>query len=520
MLGAHSRTAQSLRIPQPRLTASTKPASVPSPTRRVSDVRVVVGEGSVEDDACRPLRMGRREQRRQRAALEIPKIEARWEPTASRTARTSSTRLERRRGRRAVPVRKPAATAVEQNQAGELRQPPQERRERRFLPEHLDVGSQPVGPHQVDRSVPHDLVGDVHLARSGVSRHRLAHCRPRPAALRHFAPVPRPMPGPLNVRHTACRVATAHVAPLCRPARQGRQDGGVVMEQVMEHAKVNGVELAYEVVGSGEPMLLIHGAHLADALQPLVTEPALERFQRIRYHRRGPVGAPTGRRGATSVPCRPRTPSGSRPPRGGSRPPGGHSWVSDRLGARGPAPHQGGVAGAPRTGVPHATPAGGLRARSGTLSDRYQAGDAEAAVHGFLALVGDRNWHATIEQTVRAGSRRPSRTPRPSSRELTGSTWTFGPQQAAAITCPVLSVLGSNSSPCSSRAASCSTPGSRPARTPTSSARPTCSDAGSRGRRQRSPPSCDGAGTHRPVEGCQRRAGPPRESPRPGLTAS
>ena len=32
MLGAHSRTAQSLRIPQPRLTASTKPASVPSPT--------------------------------------------------------------------------------------------------------------------------------------------------------------------------------------------------------------------------------------------------------------------------------------------------------------------------------------------------------------------------------------------------------------------------------------------------------------------------------------------------------
>ena len=75
------------------------------------------------------------------------------------------------------------------------------------------------------------------------------------------------------------------------------------MEQVMEHAKVNGVELAYEVVGSGEPMLLIHGAHLADALQPLVTEPALERFQRVRYHRRGlggstyPVDA-----GPTSVP--------------------------------------------------------------------------------------------------------------------------------------------------------------------------------------------------------------------------
>ena len=31
--------------------------------------------------------------------------------------------------------------------------------------------------------------------------------------------------------------------------------------------------------------------------------------------------------------------------------------------------------------------------------------------------------------------------------ELTGPTWIFGPEQAAAITCPVLSVLGSRSSP-------------------------------------------------------------------------
>ena len=32
MLGAHIWTAQSLRIPQPRLTASAKAAAVPSPT--------------------------------------------------------------------------------------------------------------------------------------------------------------------------------------------------------------------------------------------------------------------------------------------------------------------------------------------------------------------------------------------------------------------------------------------------------------------------------------------------------
>jgi hypothetical protein len=32
----------------------------------------------------------------------------------------------------------------------------------------------------------------------------------------------------------------------------------------MEHAKINGIELAHEVVGSGEAMLLIHGSHIAD----------------------------------------------------------------------------------------------------------------------------------------------------------------------------------------------------------------------------------------------------------------
>jgi pimeloyl-ACP methyl ester carboxylesterase len=59
----------------------------------------------------------------------------------------------------------------------------------------------------------------------------------------------------------------------------------------MEHAKINAVELGYEVLGSGEPMLFIHGSHIADALQPLVAEPALERFQRIGYHRRGLGGS-------------------------------------------------------------------------------------------------------------------------------------------------------------------------------------------------------------------------------------
>jgi pimeloyl-ACP methyl ester carboxylesterase len=83
------------------------------------------------------------------------------------------------------------------------------------------------------------------------------------------------------------------------------------------------------------------------------------------------------------------------------------------------------------------------------LVERYEAGDAEGAVHGFLALIGDRNWRETIEQTVPGGIEQAVKdvatffeTELPA-----GPKWTFGPEQAAAIACPVLSVLGSQSSP-------------------------------------------------------------------------
>jgi pimeloyl-ACP methyl ester carboxylesterase len=59
----------------------------------------------------------------------------------------------------------------------------------------------------------------------------------------------------------------------------------------MDIAEVNGVELEYEVVGSGEPLLLISPV-LADGFVPLVAEPELaDRYRLIRYHKRGWVGS-------------------------------------------------------------------------------------------------------------------------------------------------------------------------------------------------------------------------------------
>jgi pimeloyl-ACP methyl ester carboxylesterase len=59
----------------------------------------------------------------------------------------------------------------------------------------------------------------------------------------------------------------------------------------MERAQVNGVELEYQVTGSGEPVLFISPV-LADGFIPLFDEPALAGgYQLIRYHKRGWVGS-------------------------------------------------------------------------------------------------------------------------------------------------------------------------------------------------------------------------------------
>jgi pimeloyl-ACP methyl ester carboxylesterase len=269
----------------------------------------------------------------------------------------------------------------------------------------------------------------------------------------------------------------------------------------VEHAKVNGVELEYEVVGSGAPMLLIHGAHIADALQPLVAEPALARFQRIRYHRRGlggstrPVAA-----GPTSVAVQAEDAVGLLDHLGVDRAHVvGHSFggaIALELAAQHPTRVASLALLEPALLT---TPAGAAFTRVLTpLVDRYQAGDAEGAVHGFLALEGDRNWREAIDRTVPGGITQAVKdaatffeTELPS-----GPQWTFGPERAAAITCPVLSVLGSHSSPLFVEGRQLLHAWFRPARTPTSPAQPTCSRCRRRGRwPQRSLPPCCLVGT-------------------------
>jgi pimeloyl-ACP methyl ester carboxylesterase len=220
----------------------------------------------------------------------------------------------------------------------------------------------------------------------------------------------------------------------------------------MEHAKVNGVELGYEVVGSGAPMLFIHGAHIADALQPLAAEAAVERFQRIRYHRRGLGGSTRPvEAGPTSVAVQAEDAVGLLDHLGVDRAHvAGHSLggaIALELAAQHPTKVASLVLLEPMFLT---TPAGAALARAlAPLIERYDAGDAEGAVHGFLALEGDRNWREAIDQTVPGGIEQAVKDAATFfETEVPGvPEWTFGPEQARAITCPVLSVLGSNTSP-------------------------------------------------------------------------
>lgn len=54
--------------------------------------------------------------------------------------------------------------------------------------------------------------------------------------------------------------------------------------------KIGGLE--YDIGGNGEPVLLIHGSHVADAFLPLAKEPTIaDAYRVIRYYRRGFAGS-------------------------------------------------------------------------------------------------------------------------------------------------------------------------------------------------------------------------------------
>ena len=221
----------------------------------------------------------------------------------------------------------------------------------------------------------------------------------------------------------------------------------------MEYAKVNGAELEYEVIGSGEPVLLISPV-LADGFLPLVSEPALaDRFQLIRYHKRGWVGS-------THTP----------PPVSVGDHAADAAAILDHLGVPRAhiAGHSTGAAVAAQLTLDHpetvhtltlleplllSVPSGeAVLQRVGPAFEAYGNGDHESAWAIFLSAATGLDWptcRVLLEKQI------PGVVPQAIKDadtlfgvELPAITeWAFGPEQAAAIHCPTLSVRGANTLP-------------------------------------------------------------------------
>lgn len=218
----------------------------------------------------------------------------------------------------------------------------------------------------------------------------------------------------------------------------------------MERANVNGVELDYERHGSGHPVLLIHGGFIPDGMRPFGGQDILESFELIRYHRRGYAGSSRSP-GPTTIADHAADAVGLLDHLGVDRAHVvGHSSgaaIALEVAATDPPrvaslsllepPYLSGVAGAAFIEL------------MAPIVERHQSGDTAGAVADFFGLIGDPDWRATIERTIPGGVAQAEKNATTSFEiELPAVVaWSYGPERAAAVSCPVLSVLGTATGP-------------------------------------------------------------------------
>jgi pimeloyl-ACP methyl ester carboxylesterase len=222
--------------------------------------------------------------------------------------------------------------------------------------------------------------------------------------------------------------------------------------RIMDCARLDAVELEYQVVGSGEAVLLIPPGPLADGFLPFLSEGALaDHYRLIQYHRRGQVGS-----------------SQATPPVSYSDQAADAAGLLSHLGV-GRAHVVGHSTGAnvalqlaldrpevvqtlallePWMTASPSAPA--FFEHAGPPVEAYNSGQKEIAMAGFISLASGLDWetaraviedyvHGSVAQAIKdadtfCGVDLPAL-----------SAWEFGPEDAVAVSQPVLSVLGAES---------------------------------------------------------------------------
>jgi pimeloyl-ACP methyl ester carboxylesterase len=222
----------------------------------------------------------------------------------------------------------------------------------------------------------------------------------------------------------------------------------------MRRARVDGIELEYEVRGSGEPLVLIHAGVCAGFFRPLMEQPALtSRYTILRYHRPGyaasdrwPGELAFARQAAQ---CR-----GLMRHVGMSRAHvAGHSSSASmalQLALDDPDAVQSLALLEPaRPAEPTALHEEMLRTVLRPAVERYRAGDPAGAVETWMRGLCGPDYRAALEPVLPdAFDRAVADADTFFAQELPAvQAWSFGPDEAARVVQPALAVLGERSAP-------------------------------------------------------------------------
>lgn len=219
----------------------------------------------------------------------------------------------------------------------------------------------------------------------------------------------------------------------------------------MDTATLNRIELTYDAKGSGEPVLLISTGPIADSFQPFRSEGVLAgKYRLITYRQRrrasdGPNAAPVRFEEHAADAAAVLDHLGVRRAHVA-----GHSTgasIALQLAVDTPRlVHTLALLEPPLMGVPSA---GAFFEKAGPALEAYGAGDHEAAMREFLIVASGLDWptcQAAVERHVPGGVAEAIKAADNffASYLPALGAWQFGPEQAAAITRPVLSVWGTD----------------------------------------------------------------------------
>ena len=203
--------------------------------------------------------------------------------------------------------------------------------------------------------------------------------------------------------------------------------------------------------GVGEPVLLIHGAIFGDAFAPLLTHPSLAGYRLLSYHRPGFLGSARASRPFSIADEAAVAAAVLRHFGAGSAHIVGHSFggaIALQLSLDNPgAAHSLSLLEPALMMVPSAPQ---FFEAIGPIIAAYKRADPSAAIDGFAQAVGGPNYRAALGKVLPPGwfEQAVADADKFFQVELPAlGEWQFSAELAAALTQPVLAVLGADSAP-------------------------------------------------------------------------